>query len=166
MTDTLTLWPAWLGGVAIGTFLTLLLWATGKVLGVSSAYGEACGLLGSDYFRDPARGYGRSWRLFFVAGLPLGGAFAHLSAGLPWRPSWDMGALYERALPAALAPRLALLLLGGVLIGVGARMAGGCQSGHAIAGVALRNPPSLLAGAGFFVGGVVAVQALFAVAGS
>jgi uncharacterized membrane protein YedE/YeeE len=41
-------------------------------------------------------------------------------------------------------------------------MAGGCQSGHAINGMSMLNPPSLLASAGFFVGGLVAVQTLFA----
>jgi uncharacterized membrane protein YedE/YeeE len=47
------------------------------------------------------------------------------------------------------------------LIGFGARMAGGCQSGHSINGLSVLNPPSLLASAGFFVGGIVAVQILF-----
>jgi uncharacterized protein len=155
-------WPGWLGGVAVGLFLVLLLVVTGKVLGVSSAYGEACGWTGSAYFRDPKRGYGERWRLFFVLGLPIGGAVAVFSSGAPWVPSFEMGTLYEKVLPQSLAMRSAVLAAGGILIGFGARLAGGCQSGHAIAGIALLNPSSMLAGALFFVGGIVAVQAVFA----
>jgi uncharacterized membrane protein YedE/YeeE len=40
-------------------------------------------------------------------------------------------------------------------------MAGGCQSGHSINGMSLLNLPSLVASVGFFIGGIVAVQALF-----
>lgn len=164
-TGGLTVWNGFVGGAAIGAFVGLLLLVTGKVLGVSSAYGEACGILGSGYFKDLARGYGKAWRLFFVAGLPIGGAIAVLSSGVAWSPSWAMGPLYESVLPSDPALRTAVLVSGGAMIGYGARMAGGCQSGHAIAGIALLNPPSILAGACFFVGGIVSVQALFAAFG-
>jgi uncharacterized membrane protein YedE/YeeE len=43
-------------------------------------------------------------------------------------------------------------------------MAGGCTSGHSIVGMALMAPSSLLASVGFFVGGTIAVQALFRLA--
>ncbi len=159
-------WPGWLGGVAIGVFTTLFLWATGRVLGLSSAYGEACGALGVDYFRRKDQGFGQAWRLWFAAGLPLGGAVAALLGSDGWSVQTSMGALYESVLPAHTAARAAVLVLGGACIGVGARMAGGCQSGHSIAGLALLNPPSLVASAGFFVGGIVMVQSLFALFGA
>ena len=52
------------------------------------------------------------------------------------------------------------------MIGFGARMAGGCQSGHAIAGIAMLNPASVVAGACFFAGGIVSVQLLAALFGA
>lgn len=155
------LWPGWLGGVAIGLFTAGLLWLTGKTLGVSSAYGEACGVVGVAHFRRGDLGFGERWRLWFAAGLPLGGVVVALSQG-GWQLHTDMGALYESVLPADGLARAAVLALGGACIGAGARMAGGCQSGHAIAGMALLHPPSVLASVGFFVGGVAMVQALFA----
>ena len=158
----LEVWSGWVGGVAIGLFTATMLWLTGRVLGMSSAYGEACGLLGDSYFRTSARGYGQSWRLWMAAGLPIGGALAVVSSGQTWAPISDMGALYEQVLPQAPALRVAVLVLGGVMIGLGSRMAGGCQSGHSIAGLALLNPPSLVASIGFFVGGIAMVQTLFA----
>jgi uncharacterized protein len=44
----------------------------------------------------------------------------------------------------------ALLLLGGLLIGFGARMAGGCTSGHGLSGCSRLSVASFLATAGFF----------------
>jgi uncharacterized membrane protein YedE/YeeE len=55
---------------------------------------------------------------------------------------------------------LVLLLGGGFLVGFGARWAGGCTSGHAIAGLADLQLPSLVAVIGFFVGGLVMTHLL------
>jgi len=48
----------------------------------------------------------------------------------------------------------ASVVIGGFLVGFGAAYAGGCTSGHAIAGLADRQLPSLLAVCGFFAGGL------------
>lgn len=48
-----------------------------------------------------------------------------------------------------------ILLLGGFLVGFGARYAGGCTSGHAIVGLSNLQLPSLVAVIGFFIGGLV-----------
>lgn len=47
-----------------------------------------------------------------------------------------------------------ILLVGGVLVGFGARYAGGCTSGHAISGLTNMQIPSLVAVIGFFIGGL------------
>jgi hypothetical protein len=48
-----------------------------------------------------------------------------------------------------------VIVLGGFLIGFGARYAGGCTSGHAISGLADLQLPSLIAVIGFFIGGLI-----------
>jgi len=53
--------------------------------------------------------------------------------------------------PAALA----FLLIGGVLVGFGTRWANGCTSGHAISGLSAFQWPSLIAVAGFLLGGLI-----------
>jgi uncharacterized membrane protein YedE/YeeE len=53
-----------------------------------------------------------------------------------------------------------VLVLGGVLVGFGTRMAGGCTSGHGLCGVSRGQRGSLLATCAFFGGGVVASFAL------
>ena len=56
---------------------------------------------------------------------------------------------------------IALLLVGGFLVGFGARYAGGCTSGHAISGLSNLQIPSLIAVIGFFIGGLVMIHLLF-----
>jgi uncharacterized protein len=46
------------------------------------------------------------------------------------------------------------IVVGGFLVGFGTAYAGGCTSGHAIAGLADGQLPSLLAVIGFFAGGL------------
>jgi uncharacterized membrane protein YedE/YeeE len=46
------------------------------------------------------------------------------------------------------------IVLGGFLVGFGTRWANGCTSGHAIMGLSLLNPGSLVAVIGFFIGGL------------
>jgi hypothetical protein len=47
------------------------------------------------------------------------------------------------------------LVLGGFLVGFGARYAGGCTSGHAISGISDLQIPSMVAVVGFFIGGLI-----------
>jgi len=54
-----------------------------------------------------------------------------------------------------------LLFLGGLLVGFGARYAGGCTSGHAISGLSNLQLPSLIAVIGFFIGGIIMIYLLF-----
>jgi uncharacterized membrane protein YedE/YeeE len=56
---------------------------------------------------------------------------------------------------------IALLFVGGLLIGFGTRYAGGCTSGHAISGLSDLQLPSLIAVIGFFIGGLLMVHVLF-----
>jgi uncharacterized membrane protein YedE/YeeE len=56
---------------------------------------------------------------------------------------------------------LAILILGGFLVGFGARYAGGCTSGHAISGMSDLQIPSLIAVIGFFIGGLSMTHLIF-----
>jgi len=52
------------------------------------------------------------------------------------------------------------LLLGGLCVGFGTRMAGGCTSGHGLCGVSRFQPGSLVATVAFFATGVAVSFAL------
>jgi uncharacterized protein len=91
---------------------------------------------------DAVRGRGvEQWRLWFLAGtIAVAALIAMLGgspqAGLGWGVLGD-----ELSLPALIVA----LLAGGVLIGYGARWAGGCTSGHGITGCSVRSKGSLVA---------------------
>lgn len=53
---------------------------------------------------------------------------------------------------------LLILAVGGLLVGFGARYAGGYTSGHAVSGLSNLQRPSLIAVIGFFIGGLTMVH--------
>lgn len=130
--------PWWLAGPGVGLCAVALYALANVKLGVSGGWLQLVLLL-------QRRGSTEPWRLWFTGGLIGGACLAGLlGAG---RVS-GYGAL-SRHLPAA---ALVLVLLAvGVLIGYGARWAGGCTSGHGISGCSAGSPESLAATATFFV---------------
>jgi uncharacterized protein len=157
-----TPWPWWVAGPAIGLVVTLLAWLLGKPLGVSTGYGVVCAL-GSrlSFFR--AKEYDERWRLAFVVGLPLGGLIAAWLAG-QLSPTLAFGQL-DRLTHGSVAAKAVLLFGGGLLVGAGARWAGGCPSGHTIVGVAQGARSSIVATLGFMIAGFAVFNALHLVLG-
>lgn len=145
-------WPFWAGGLAIGLFVLAFLLVAKKPLGVSTGFEDACAAL----VRPDAR---RSWRLPFLAGIVAGGLVAALLAGGPVF-STTMG-IFDDTVSASSLAKAVVLTLGGVLIGFGARLAGGCTSGHSILGIAQLSRASLVATLSFMGGGFVIANLVF-----
>jgi len=152
-----TVIAAWLGGLLIGWFIVLHFIVIGRSAGCSTGY--ACII---DKMHKKTNLFGKldNFKFFFILGLPLGGlAHVFLFQGT-WQVSFDMG-MYEGILPAGTVIRALILLIGGVLLGFGARMAGGCTTGHALVGGALLNWSSILAAILFFAFATVTSWLLF-----
>lgn len=143
-------WPFWLAGLAIGAFVPFLVLTTGRVLGVSGGFTEACAIA------EPNRG--ERWKLWFLLGLPLGGLASSLLDGRIVFTT-ELTTL-ERAFGWSTPVQLAVLAIGGFLVGYGARVAGGCTSGHSIVGIAIGARSSLVATIGFMLGGFAATWLL------
>lgn len=113
--------PALGGGALIGVAAAALLLLTGKTAGVS---GIVEGLL----LREKGE---MGWKAAFLVGLLAGGAL------LSWlRPS------SFSSLPS---PSVGWALAGGLLVGFGTRMGGGCTSGHGVCGLGRLSKRSLVA---------------------
>lgn len=176
-------WPWYVAGPLIALIMFLLIFM-GKKFGMSSNLETMCSMCGAgkkaEYFNFDWRG--NKWNLVVMLGAAIGGFIAaHLlspesavdisentvanlqtlgfhSAGEAYLP----GELF--ALEALTkAGNFVILLVGGLLIGFGARYAAGCTSGHAISGLSNLQLPSLIAVVGFFIGGLVMVHFLFPV---
>jgi uncharacterized protein len=149
-------WPFWAAGAALGAFVLLFFGATGKALGVSTGYYDACGALTEPETR-------RSWRLPFLVGMVGGGLVAVLLGG-GFTPTASMG-MFDTLVTASLPAKAAILTGGGVLLGFGARLAGGCTSGHGIVGMALMARSSVTATLVFMVTGVGVTHLMLRVVG-
>jgi uncharacterized membrane protein YedE/YeeE len=120
------------GGVVIGLGVSLLFGLTGFIGGVSTAYSAVWSWFSTwPHFQSPRLVGTRNWRMFYGAGMILGG-LAYLFTGMHGHP-------FVTAVPRW------QLALGGVFAGFGARMGGGCTSGHGICGLGSLQWQSLVA---------------------
>jgi len=168
-------WPWYVSGFLIGLVMLCLNYF-GKVFGMSSNLRTLCSIAGADKFSDFFKFNWKDqiWNLMVVLGAMLGGYvavhFLHDASNVALNPDTvaQLQSLHIDAPAGKLAPDLlfgtaafespkmiALLLIGGLLIGFGSRYAGGCTSGHAISGLSNLQLPSLKAVVGFFVGGMI-----------
>ncbi len=173
-------WPWYVGGPLIGLMVPALLLLGNRMFGFSSNFRHACAAWlpsRSEYLRYDWRGAG-SWNLVFAFGVLVGGMLAATAIGHPEQIAIaestraDLAALgitrFEGLVPSELFSwgslltmrGLTLLVAGGFLVGFGTAYAGGCTSGHGVAGLANFELPSLIAVAGFFVGGLIGTHLL------
>jgi uncharacterized protein len=123
------------GGVLVGFAAGLVLLLHGRVAGVS-------GMIGSIF--EP-RTEESSWRAAFIAGLMAGGL------GLSFL---DPGSVPHPALP------ITVMAVAGFVVGFGARLGGGCTSGHGLCGSTLLNRKSIVLTLVFMATGTLAVYFL------
>ncbi|MCQ4084027.1 YeeE/YedE family protein [Streptomyces sp. RB6PN25] len=88
----------------------------------------------------------------------LGGWIAAVTSGR-FQLRFDMGPGFRNVVTANPLAMIALLFAGGVLVGFGTRLAGGCSSGHGLSGCGRLSPVSIVATTVFF-GTAVAVSFL------
>ena len=129
--------PWYIAGPALGVLIVALRAMVNKPLGALGGY------------IDLAASGGQPRRLGFSAylliGIVLGGAvFRVLTRATP------ASALYAGILPDNPVLQVGVLTIAGLAMGVGARTAGGCTSGHGLTGVSLGSPASMAATMTFF----------------
>ncbi|MEH6408148.1 MAG: YeeE/YedE thiosulfate transporter family protein [Leeuwenhoekiella sp.] len=173
-------WPWYVSGPLIALVMFLLLFV-GKQFGMSSNLRTLCSASGAgkaaEFFRFDWKK--ERWNLIVIVGAAIGGFLASYylsdntvviadsvvqklqgygieSAGKAYLPTEIF------SLEALSSPKvLAILIIGGFLVGFGARYAGGCTSGHAISGLSNLQLPSLIAVIGFFIGGLVMIHLIY-----
>jgi uncharacterized membrane protein YedE/YeeE len=149
-------------GASVAGITLLLLFVANRRLGISSGFDDLCSLvLPQPYFRRSAITSGRPWRLPFLAGLVLGGFLSALLGG-GWSPTWALG-MFDEVVGWGPAGKVAWMFVGGLFIGFGTRLAGGCTSGHGIFGLSNLELPSLLSTVSFMAGGMMTTQLLYRV---
>src|SRR3954471_21044059 len=148
MTPTLSFTPmehhqlAWyVAGPVLGLCVVAVRVLFNARLGVTGGFSELVGRLAGGSARF-------DWRGWFAIGVALGGTLFALLAGGPdfhgygWLTDTFTGGARWLVAP--------ILFAAGILIGFGAKTAGGCTSGNGLSGTSMTSPAALAATATFF----------------
>lgn len=170
-------WHWAVSGAMIALTLFILTWM-GRSFGVSMTFRNACTLAGAGkktpFFNIDMKE--EWWRMAFVLGGLVGGfiavtffrspepvaiseaTVAHLAdwgLNYPASDAKGLGFVPTEVFNFGSVKGIILAVVGGFLVGFGARYADGCTSGHAISGLSHLQLPSLITVIGFFIGGLL-----------
>jgi hypothetical protein len=165
-------WNPYLSGALTGLLLIISVAAIDQFLGASTTFARVAALVertvGIDtgqlaYFSEKGGKYGPDslpdWQLLFVAGVLIGGfVSSRLSGTFSIQLVPDMWASRFGPNPVK---RGAVAFAGGAILIIGARLAGGCPSGHGLSGLSQLAVSGFIALACFFVGGLITASVLY-----
>ena len=142
-------WSPYLAGALAGVLLVLSLWVSGKFAGASTSFVRAAGMIegvvAPEHVKNNAYFQSKKpeidWQWMFVVGIFVG------------------------ALVSGVAFRGVTAFVGGLVSMFGARLAGGCPSGHGLSGMMQFGVGSLIAVVCFFIAGVATARMLYAKGG-
>ena len=160
-------WSPYLAGGLSGLVIIVSVLWTGKFFGASTSFVRSVGML-ENYF-DPERVAQLDyfvrylpkfdWQLLFVIGIFVGSLIASLSSNtFKWQGVPDMWAERFGTNPAL---RGIVAFIGGIIAMYGARLAGGCPSGHGLSGIIQLAVSGLIAMVFFFVGGIIMARLVY-----
>ena len=160
-------WSPYLAGALSGVVIILSAWLTGNYFGASTTFARTAGVFesfilpdhfaGLEYFKIVAPIV--DWQVVFVMGILFGALLSAVTSN-----SFQLQAIPDlwakRFGPSRLKRGLAAFG-GGVIAMYGARLAGGCPSGHGLGGAMQMGISGYTALICFFIGGIVVAQTLY-----
>lgn len=117
-----------IGGVLIGLSAVMLMASLGRIMG---ATGIVAGLI------RPVSGQDAAWRLAILAGMATGPLALLVVTGIDT--------------PVEVPVSTFQMIVGGLIVGVGVTLGGGCTSGHGVCGMARLSPRSIVATVTFMI---------------
>ena len=164
---TMATWSPYIVGAGIGVLIWTIFLLSDRPLGCSTAYAKTAGMVekavshktteSMPYYQKiiPAV----DWQWMLIIGVIIG---AFISAYLSGTFSIVVvPPVFAEANGADATLRFAVALIGGVLMGLGARWAGGCTSGHGISGTLQLSLASWVAAICFFAGGILVAGMIY-----
>lgn len=160
-------WNPYVAGGLSGLVIIISVLWTGHFFGASTSFVRSAGMLGEvfgpervkqlEYFIRYLPKF--DWQLMFVIGIFVGSLIASTWSGsFKWQGVPDMWAVQFGTSPLK---RGIAAFFGGIIAMYGARLAGGCPSGHGLSGIIQLAVSGLIAMVFFFVGGIVLTQVLY-----
>ncbi len=160
-------WSPYVVGILIGVlnFTTLII--SKKFLGASTSYVKTSGMImrffnkekvdQNPYYQIKTPKIDWGWMLVF--GIIIGSFISSNLSG-----SFEVitiPKLWSDTFSSSLITRVLVAVFGGVVMGFGARLAGGCTSGHGISGTSQLSVLSWVSAICFFIGGIITAGIIF-----
>jgi uncharacterized protein len=164
-------WSPYVAGAGIGILVCLAFLLSNRPIGCSSGFVKAGGMIAEtinpgyvekkEYYREiiPEA----DWAFMLIPGIVIGAFISAMLSG-----QFDIiivPATWIATFGNTPVLRVLVAILGGALIGLGARWAGGCTSGHGISGSIQLSLASMISAVCFFAGGIAMTVVLFYVIG-
>ena len=168
---TMPRWSPYAVGVGIGVLGSLVFLLSDRYIGCSAAFSRTAGMV-EKLFRGKKvedRPYYQKlspvidWEWLMVFGIIIG-AFVSAAISGDFKAQW-VPKMWSDTFGGSALLRVAVALVGGVFMGLGARWANGCTSGHGISGTLQLALSSWVAAVCFFAGGIATAMLIFKVIG-
>jgi len=165
-----TYWSSYAVGIGIGILSWLSFLISGKPLATSTSFAQTGGMIENFITGGKAeqRPYYKkiklriNWQWMLVVGVVLGSFLSAIISGDfqigVWVPS-----LWASSFGDSAVLRVLVALAGGIILGFGARFAGGCTSGHGISGTLQLAVSSWVSAIFFFIGGIITAHIIYLV---
>lgn len=165
LTDTT--WSPYVVGIGIGVLSWLSFLISGKPLATSTTFARAGGMIEElisgkakkrPYFKKIKLAL--NWQWMLVLGVVIGSFLSAIISGDLQSNAW-VPSLWASAFGDSAVLRVIVALVGGIILGFGARFADGCTSGHGISGTLQLAVSSWISAICFFIGGIITAHIIF-----
>ncbi|MCJ7772531.1 MAG: YeeE/YedE family protein [Desulfobacterales bacterium] len=170
---TKSTWSPYLAGVLVGILGVLSVLVTtfaidkGQYIGASTTYVRAAGFIeklfspghveNNTYFQEEKVKV--DWQMMFVLGIFFGALISSLT-GKTFK-SEKVPPMWEKHFGSKISTRAIGAFIGGGVAMFGARLAGGCPSGHGLSGLMQLSVSGFLALICFMIGGIITAKILY-----
>lgn len=160
-------WSPYIVGILIGLLNLSALLISKKPLGASTSFLKLGGMIYKIFDKEKVETneYYKSktpqidWGVMLVIGIVIGAFISSwLSKDFKLIAIPDM---WNSEISDGFLLRFLASLIGGIFLGIGARWAGGCTSGHGISGTSMLSVISWVATIGFFIGGIASAFLIY-----
>ncbi len=160
-------WSPYIAGALTGLTVVLSVLIAGHFFGASTTYARSAGMLEKifspqhvselSYFQKYTPKI--DWQWMFVIGVILGGFISSKLGGTFLKQA--IPPMWENRFGPSVKLRAVLAFTGGILVLFGARLAGGCPSGHGLSGMIQMSVSGYIALFSFFAGGIIVANIIY-----
>ena len=162
----------YVAGALIGILLVLSVIVAGKYLGASTTFARGASVIEKavgidyskfDYFTTKKGKYGPgslpNWQLMYVIGIALGAFIASKLSGT--FKAKAVPTMWKNKFGSSSLKRGIVAFTGGAIGLIGARLAGGCPTGHGLSGLSQLAVSGFIALAFFVIGAAITARILY-----